>query len=227
MWRKISMDNHGDLGSMGYALDIMCRHAVDRSQGGLLEIALWYFGTDELLYYVADRSSNLRCLRLITCYQITDEGFVEAIAKQPLLEYLEITYCSLLGESLRVAGLSCPNLKKLRLNSEPDPKFYEGECNDKKSLGIAESMPELRHLQLVGNTLTNTGLNAILDGCPHLEHLDLRKCFNVRLEGDLEKRCSERIKDLKRPGDSTAGHPYGFNMDDLSGPSYYYLDEFY
>ncbi|KAG2330704.1 hypothetical protein Bca52824_001884 [Brassica carinata] len=147
MWRKISMDNHGDLGSMG--------------QGGLLEIALWYFGTDELHNYVADRSSNLRSLRLITCYQITDEGFVEAIAKQPLLEYLEITYCSLSGESLRVAGLSCPNLKKFRLNSEPDPKCYEGESNDKKALGIAESMPELRHLQLVGNTLTNTGLNAI------------------------------------------------------------------
>ncbi|KAL0746400.1 hypothetical protein Bca101_028402 [Brassica carinata] len=37
MWRKIDMDNDGDLGSMGYDLEIMCRHAVDRSQGGLLE----------------------------------------------------------------------------------------------------------------------------------------------------------------------------------------------
>ena len=72
------------------------------------------------------------------------------------------------------------------------------DCNDEEAPGIAESMPELRHIQLFGNILTNTGLTAILDGCPHLEHLDLRKCFNVRLEGDLEKRCSERIKDLKR-----------------------------
>nr|VDC58289.1 unnamed protein product [Brassica rapa] len=55
MWRKIDMHNDGDLGSMGYDLEIMCRHAVDRSQGGLLEIYLWYFGTDELLNYIADR----------------------------------------------------------------------------------------------------------------------------------------------------------------------------
>ncbi|CAH8358371.1 unnamed protein product [Eruca vesicaria subsp. sativa] len=226
MWRKIDMYNDGDLGSMGYDLEIMCRQTVDRSQGGLLEIDLWYFGTDKLPNYIADRSSNLRSLRLIMCYPIADEGFVEAVAKLPLLEYLEITYGSLSGESLKVAGQSCPNLKTLRLNSEPDPKFYDEECNDEEALGIAESMPELRHLQLFGNILTNTGLTAILDGCPLLEHLDLRKCFNIRLEGDLEKRCSERIKELKRPDDSTAGHPYGFNIEDLSGPRGYYWDEF-
>ncbi|KAJ0264947.1 F-box protein SKIP19 [Hirschfeldia incana] len=227
MWRKIDMDNLGDLGSMGYDLEIMCRHAVDRSQGGLLEIDIWYFGTDELLNYIADRSSKLKSLRLIMCYPIADEGFIEAVRKLPLLEYLEITYGAMSGEALKVAGQSCPNLKKLRLNSEPDPKFYDEEFNDEEALGIAESMPELRHLQLFGNTLTNTGLTAILDGCPHLEHLDLRKCFNIRLEGDMEKRCTERIKELKRPDDSTAGHPYGFNIEDLSGPNNYYWDGFY
>lgn len=58
------MDNDGDLGSMGYDPEIMCRHAVDRSQGGLLEIDLWYFGTDELLNYIADRFCL--CLSLIS-----------------------------------------------------------------------------------------------------------------------------------------------------------------
>ncbi|KAF8052686.1 hypothetical protein N665_1520s0004 [Sinapis alba] len=212
MWRKIDMYNHGDLGSMGFDLEIMCRHAVDRSQGGLLDIDIWYFGTDELLNYIADRSSNLRSLRLIMCYPIADEGFVEAVANLPLLEYLEVTYGSLSRKSLKAAGQSCPNLKKLRLNSDFNPKSYNNELNDKESLGIAESMPKLLHLQLVGNSLTNTGLNAILDGCPHLEHLDLRKCLNVRLEGDLEKRCTERIKELRCPDDSTADHPYGFNI---------------
>ncbi|KAJ4876481.1 F-box protein SKIP19 [Raphanus sativus] len=231
MWRKVDMYNHGDLGSIGFDLEIMCRHAVDRSQGGLLEIDLWYFGTDELLNYIADRSSKLRSLRLIMCYQIGDKGFVEAVAKLPLLEYLEVTYGSISIKSLKAAGQSCPNLKKLRLNSDFEPpRSYNDEFNDKQALGIAESMPELRHLQLVGNTLTNTGLTAILDGCPHLEDLDLRKCFNVRLAGDLEKRCSERIKELRRPDDSTADHPYGFkfNIEDLLGPSSndYDWDEF-
>lgn len=54
MWRKIVMHNVEDL---GYNLDIMYRHAVDRSQGGLVEIEIWDFGTDSLVNYIADRFS--------------------------------------------------------------------------------------------------------------------------------------------------------------------------
>ncbi|XP_018453864.1 F-box protein SKIP19-like [Raphanus sativus] len=57
---RLTCYNNGDLGSIGFDLEIMCRHAVDRSQGGLLETDIWYFGTDELLNYIADRSSNLK-----------------------------------------------------------------------------------------------------------------------------------------------------------------------
>ncbi|CDY21990.1 BnaC09g00960D [Brassica napus] len=61
MWRKIDMRNFGDL---VLNLEMMCRHAVDRTQGGLVEIDIWHFGTDSLLSFIADRSSNLRSLRL-------------------------------------------------------------------------------------------------------------------------------------------------------------------
>lgn len=57
MWRKIVIDNRGDRASFKYDLESMCRHAVDRSQGGLLEIDIEYFGTDKLLDYIADRFS--------------------------------------------------------------------------------------------------------------------------------------------------------------------------
>ncbi|XP_048595229.1 F-box protein SKIP19-like [Brassica napus] len=52
MWRKIEFRYIGD---KEYNLEIMCRHAVDRSQGGLLEIDISCFGTDSLLNYIADR----------------------------------------------------------------------------------------------------------------------------------------------------------------------------
>ncbi|CAN6980190.1 unnamed protein product [Brassica oleracea var. botrytis] len=82
-----------------------------------------YFGTDDLLNYIAVRSSNLRSLRLLMCDTLTDEGFMEAVAKLPLLEHLEISYCSLSEEDfLKAAGQSCPNLKTLKLNSEPQFK---------------------------------------------------------------------------------------------------------
>ncbi|CAN6808812.1 unnamed protein product [Brassica oleracea] len=141
--------------------------------------------SDDLLNYIAVRSTNLRSLRLLMCDTLTDEGFMEAVVKLPLLEHLEVSYCSLSEEDfLKAAGQSCPNLKTLKLNSEPQFK-----PDDDEALAIAETMPGLRHLQLFGNGLTNKGLNAILDACPHLVHLDIRKCLRVDFDGDMAKRC--------------------------------------
>ena len=67
---------------------------------------------------------------------------------------------------------------------EGDEIFY-----DFGALAIAKNMPKLRHLLLNGNRVTNDGLQAILDGCPHLESLDLRKCFNVTLRKFWLKMC--------------------------------------
>ncbi|KAG7543178.1 hypothetical protein ISN45_Aa07g031040 [Arabidopsis thaliana x Arabidopsis arenosa] len=204
MWRKIDMFNPIEFGIPKYELEIMCRHVVDRSQGGLVEINISNFGTDYLLNYVAD---SLRGLRLAMCTQITNDGVAKAVVKLPLLEDLDVSYCGFSRESLRVVGQSCPNLKTLKLNGSPAIKFFYCEPNN-IAIAIAESMHELRNLQLFRNRLNNTGLNAILDGCPHLEHLDLCRCFNIKLVGVLKKRFSERIRVLRRPYDSTADFPF-------------------
>uniref|UniRef100_M4ES04 F-box domain-containing protein n=1 Tax=Brassica campestris TaxID=3711 RepID=M4ES04_BRACM len=244
MWRKIDMRNLGDHGDMYY--EELCRHAVDLSQGGLVEINLCHFATDSLLSYIADRfqnlmvvlkknihlmvgsnivmllrakcvsfsSSNLRSLKVAQCYEITSEGLIEAAAKLPLLEELEVSYCSLSEESLKVIGKSCPNLKTLKKNCVGYRRPRDE--SDDVALAIAETMPGLRHLQLFGDRLTDVGLNAILDGCPNLEHLDLRQCFNVELVGDLEKRCLERVKVVRRPNDSVHDYPFDATVNDVS-----------
>ncbi|ESQ36146.1 hypothetical protein EUTSA_v10009631mg, partial [Eutrema salsugineum] len=211
MWRKIDMLNFKDVDYD--LLEKMCRHAVDLSQGGLVEIDIRNFCTDSLLNYIADSSSNLRSIKLAMCYQITNEGLIEAVVKLPLLEDLEISYCSLSGEFLKVVGQSCPNLKTLKKNCV-GYRRPRHECDD-VALAIAETMSGLRHLQLFGNKLTDAGLNAILDSCPNLEHLDLRQCFNVNLVGDLEKRCSERIKVVRRPNDSIHDYPFDATINDV------------
>ncbi|XP_009118429.1 F-box protein SKIP19 isoform X2 [Brassica rapa] len=212
MWRKIDMRNLGDHGDMYY--EELCRHAVDLSQGGLVEINLCHFATDSLLSYIADSSSNLRSLKVAQCYEITSEGLIEAAAKLPLLEELEVSYCSLSEESLKVIGKSCPNLKTLKKNCVGYRRPRDE--SDDVALAIAETMPGLRHLQLFGDRLTDVGLNAILDGCPNLEHLDLRQCFNVELVGDLEKRCLERVKVVRRPNDSVHDYPFDATVNDVS-----------
>ncbi|CAH8361097.1 unnamed protein product [Eruca vesicaria subsp. sativa] len=151
-------------------------------------------------------SSSLRSLRISNCYPITTDGLTKAIVNLPSLEELDVSYYELSGKCLKVVGQSLPNLKTLKLNC------HELSCprhvSDDDALAIAETMPGLRFLQLHGNLLSDIGLNAILDNCPNLEHLDLRRCLNVNIVGDLEKRCLERIKVLRRPRDSTDDFPY-------------------
>ncbi|KAG2330732.1 hypothetical protein Bca4012_019673 [Brassica carinata] len=198
MWRKIDIFNFLD---KGHNLEIMCRHAVDRSQGGLLEIDIWCLGTDSLINYVADSSSNLRSLKLALISPITIEGLTEALRKLPLLEELEVFEITMWGDYLKVAGQFCPKLKTLKLNCFRSGLGTPLHVSDDDALAIAETMPGLRFLQLFANGLTDAGLKAILDNCPDLEHIDLGHCFNVHFSGDLEKRCSERIEVLRRPND--------------------------
>ncbi|XP_019090199.1 PREDICTED: F-box protein SKIP19-like [Camelina sativa] len=100
-------------------------------------------------------------------------------------------------------------MKTLKLNRHPQKE------NDDDALAIAETMPGLLHLQMFGNGLSDTGLNAILENCPNLEHLDLRRCFNVNLVGDLQKRCCERVKVVRHPNDSTHDYPFDASFIDM------------
>ncbi|KAK8662006.1 hypothetical protein V6N13_091594 [Hibiscus sabdariffa] len=204
MWRSIDMRNLGER-DKDYVHEKMCVHAVDRSCGHLLDINIEYFGTDELLFYISERSVHLKRLRLFSCYEISDEGLSEAASKFPFLEELEILICPISKHAVETIGRSCPLLKSFKYNLQR----CKGYVCDDEALAIAQTLPELRHLQLLGNGLTNGGLQAILDGCPHLEHLDLRQCFSVRLVGNLERRCVESIKNLRHPSDPPPDYVLG------------------
>ncbi|XP_041027879.1 putative F-box/LRR-repeat protein 23 [Juglans microcarpa x Juglans regia] len=197
MWRTLNMGYIQDSWDMPYDLEDMCRHAVDLSCGQLVGIKVGSFCTDNLLKYITGSSSELRYLGLLRCWKISDKGFSEAAANIPLLEELELSYCSTTQNFLEAVGRSCPHLKSLKLRSE----VYWGDnpftgC-DLSAVAIAENMPGLVSLLLVGNKLTNDGLQAILDGCPDLQSLELWRCRHVFMEGDFGRKCSERIKNLQ------------------------------
>ncbi|XP_041028736.1 putative F-box/LRR-repeat protein 23 [Juglans microcarpa x Juglans regia] len=193
MWRTLNMVDVQDSRNMPYDLEAeMCRQAVDLSCGQLVRIKVGRFCTDRLLEYITESSRGLRYLGLSWC-EISETGFSEAVANIPLLEELELSYCSWTENFPEVVGRSCPHLKSLKLRRE----VYGGdhEC-DLSANAIAENMPGLVILHLVGNKLTDNGLLAILDGCPHLQTLILRNCRCVSPEGDVGRKCSERRKNL-------------------------------
>ena len=145
----------------------------------------------------SNSSSQLKRLGLAKCLGISDGGLSGVAAKLPLLEELSISYCKLSKEALKAVGRSCPLLKSLQFNNWRPVWGFE-HCHE-ETLAIAENMSELRCLYLVGTfSLTNDSLQVILDGCPHLESLDLRRCSLLTLAGNLG-RCAEQIKDLRLP----------------------------
>ncbi|XP_042007442.1 putative F-box/LRR-repeat protein 23 [Salvia splendens] len=190
MWRVINLDCR-DWADKKFAS--VCYRIVDRSQGQLVDLKLLSYNDQdyEFLDYVAG-SSKLRCLTLAG-YEKIEIGLTDAIEKLPRLEELHlIRMPSLSVEEFESIGMSCPMLKSFTyidhwLTDYP----IEGRFGTEHAVAIGETMPNLHHL----------GLEAILDGCPHLESLDLRRCLGLDLEGALGKRCSDRIKHLRLPSD--------------------------
>ncbi|XP_037467146.1 putative F-box/LRR-repeat protein 23 [Triticum dicoccoides] len=222
LWRRIVMRSNADLYSRINRQGIAC-DAVRRSAGQCEAFCGEYAGDAGFLLYLSEQAPCLKSLRLISCDDISLTEFAELIRRFPLLEELELSECpellvdwsrSLYPEVYEVLGQACPQLKHFRMNKQYFDEQKWGN-NDTDAEGIA-AMHELRSLQLVANDLTNKGLAAILENCPRLESLDIRHCFNVKMDDDdgggedhdgtlLREKCA-RIKTLRLPGDST--HDY-------------------
>lgn len=161
-----------------------CKNAVDRSRGKLFGITMVGFCDGALLEYVADRSPKLSFLE-IEDPDSSVRSLSKALEKLPKLEELSIRSAYLQVDQALFSY--CPELKTLRLNRC-------GNIGDKEIIAISENLRELRHLEMRWNYyLSNTGLQAILDGCPRLEVLDLQVCPYVDLTGDI----GERLKQIK------------------------------
>ena len=159
------------------------------------------------------RAFVLKSLQLSLCDKVSNEGLAEAINGFPQLEELDITFCSVYGNVCESVGKACPQLKCFRLNERWNvvergfAAYDEGMDDDTEALGIANNMPRLQDLQLIGNNLTNDGLMAILDRCPRLQSLDIRQCFNLRMDDAMKSRCA-RITSLKLPHDPITDFKY-------------------
>ncbi|XP_076924899.1 putative F-box/LRR-repeat protein 22 [Bidens hawaiensis] len=152
-----------------------------------------------------NRSSQLRRLEILYYYGV---HLTEALKKLPLLEELSLVGVNIAQEYIEVVGCYCPLLKTLKVNKQYILAQHE------IAFAIGKNLPELIHLELVGDNINNTELQAILDGCCHLESLDLRGCENLDLTGDLGKRCSQQIEHLKLPHHSLERYPYAADLLD-------------
>ncbi|XP_047308235.1 putative F-box/LRR-repeat protein 23 [Impatiens glandulifera] len=137
------------------------------------------------------------------------------------MEELHLHFGNITEVGLENVGRSCPGLKSLTHNRHT--ALINVDDPNSEALAISRTMPQLRHLSLIGNSITNTGLQAILDACPHLESLDLRQCNKVDLSGELGKKCSS-IKTFHHPNEFIAEFDSESNE---GGTFFFFLDDSY
>ncbi|XP_047309276.1 F-box protein SKIP19-like [Impatiens glandulifera] len=210
LWRSIDMSDIIDYYTSDDQTFEIIKQAIDRSCGQLIDISLEHDCNDDILKYITDRKNQVRRLKLVTSWNITNYGLSEAAKMMPSMEELHLHFGSITEVGLENVGRSCPGLKSLTHNQNipvDDPNSV--------ALAISRTMSQLRHLNLIGNYMTNTGLQAILDACPHLESLDLRLCNYVDLSGELGKKCSS-IKTFRHPNEfvgENEGRRFFFDSD--------------
>jgi hypothetical protein len=159
----------------------------------------------------------LKSLRLLNCTNFSYIGlFVLGMKRNTGLQELELTDCLpvqlIFKIPIEVIGSVFPHLKCFRLNSQWFDIVLDELPDNYRADGIAESMSELRDLQLFANRLDNNALYDILDKCTHLESLDLRYCFNIKVSAELKAKCS-KLKDVKSPNDSIKDYEYETFID--------------
>ncbi|KAL4563529.1 hypothetical protein LXL04_027572 [Taraxacum kok-saghyz] len=219
MWKVINMHKPARARNTNYDLEALTKQAIHLSSGELIDISLEGFGTDDLLHHIVSGSSKLNSVCLTNCYNITSKRLNHALKMVPQLEKLHISYT--MNKFHEVIVPNCPHLKSFKMDIA---RVYVDIIRDIDAFAIAKNMPELRQLQLYGNAMSDIGLKAILDGCPHLESLDIRTCYNVDIHAKELKLSMERLKNFKGPNDSIEN--CGFYPRFLQYDDNYYFDEY-
>ncbi|KQJ95464.1 F-box protein SKIP19 isoform X4 [Brachypodium distachyon] len=229
LWRFVDMTRHKVVFSKSENIMLkMAKVAIDRSDGRMESFWAQKFVSGELLDYIASRGNSLKSIRLIACGFCWDGAVTRLAAKCQMLEEIEYSHQKQPGDFFKQLGAVRPELKRLRIHmqwfdsdaieremreeqqsshdedeeeEEEEEEPYEAweMRHNEEAFAIAENLHELRLLQMAGNSLTKKGVYAILEGCPHLECLDLTECDHLKVDDELLARCA-KIRHVWLPG---------------------------
>jgi hypothetical protein len=92
--------------------------------------------------------------------------------------------------AIEAFGKHCKSLVGLKRTMHPLEVAHK-LCQDDEAHAIAATMPKLKHLELSYLHLTTGGALEILSNCHELEFLDVRGCWDVKLDDEfLKEKCA-------------------------------------
>ncbi|XP_047970996.1 F-box protein FBW2-like [Salvia hispanica] len=167
-------------------VDGMLRLLIARSCGSLRKLTVSGLSLDKTLLFIADHGQSLRSLRLPRS-EIHDAVVGKAAAMMCGLTFVDLSYCISVGaEGLEALGKNCKSLSSLRRIMHP-LEVIEKLSQDDEALAIASTMPKLKNLEIAYLLVDTASIVEILSNCKHLELLDVRGCWNVKLDEKFVK----------------------------------------
>lgn len=169
-------------------IDHMLRLLVTRSGGALREITVSGILNDLTFSFLADNARSLQILQIPRC-NISDSIVEQVSTKLSAVTFMDLSYCCKIGaRALSAIGKSCKSLVGFRRNMHPID-LKERRPQAEEAVAIAATMPKLKHLEMAYNCIDTKSVVVIIESCNKLEFLDVRGCWDVKLDQDwLEKR---------------------------------------
>ncbi|KAF8406043.1 hypothetical protein HHK36_008123 [Tetracentron sinense] len=194
-WQEIDIEEWGHHRQPEH-LDRMLEMLVTRSSGSLRKLCVSRLSNDLIFSFIADHAGSLQIMR-VPRSDISDSIVEKVAGRLSTITFLDVSYCRKIGaRALEAIGKHCKMLVRLRRIMNPLDMVDE-DSQDDEAHAIATTMPKLKHLDIAYLLITTGGVLEILSNCRELEFLDLRGCWDVKLdEKFLKEKCS-RLKVLR------------------------------
>ncbi|XP_072979309.1 F-box protein FBW2-like [Typha angustifolia] len=206
-------------------MDRMLQMLIARSCGSVRRLSVSGLSNDSLFSFIADHAGALQTLELPRS-QMSDSIIEHVAPRLSNITFLDLSYCKKLGaRALEALGKNCKSLVGLRRTMHP-LEVADKVCQDDEACAIACTMPKLHHLEMAYLLLTTRAVLDILSQCRDLEFLDIRGCWDVKLD---DKFLKERYSGLKVLGPHVVDcyeRNFWDECSDYSDSSIYSWDEF-
>lgn len=191
-WQEIDIEEWSDLAEPD-SIDRLLRLLIVRSSGSVRKLCVSELQNDLMFSFIAEHASSLRTLRLPRS-NMSDVIVEQFAGRLSTVTFLDLSYCGKIGaRALEAMGKHCKSLTGLRRNMHPidmDGKLSQED----EAHSIATTMPKLKQLEIAYLLIETESVMEIISKCPELDLLDLRGCWNVKLD---EKHLKEKFPKLK------------------------------
>lgn len=191
-WQEIDIEEWSNR-CHPHHLDRMLSMLITRSCGSLRKLCVSGLHSERIFTLIAENAGSLQTLRLPRS-EMRDSIMEQIAGRLSMVTFLDLSYCSRISaRALEAIGNNCKLLVGLCRNLHPLDTAGK-PLQDDEAYAIASTMPKLRHLEMAYHLISTTSVLQILSHCPELEFLDLRGCWDVKLD---EKFLKEKFQKLK------------------------------